>query len=147
MQPKVSHPLTGAGDPARVLVIGSGPVSEDLVRILGHSRWTVLRARTLASAKSVLEKTGKLVLVCEAELSDGTWKDVLRAGTGAPVPCPVIVAANHADDRLWMEVLNLNGYNVLGRPFDEPEIFRVLSSAWLCHGAKTMSAGRKAWPE
>jgi len=36
-----------------------------------------------------------------------------------------------ADDALWAEVLNLGGYNVLAKPFDSREVFRVVGNAWL----------------
>ena len=121
------------GEPVTVLVIGAGPCIEDLRRILGHSRWTVLRARSLAEAGPELNRAGALVVVCEAALPDGTWTDVLDyASRLAPAP-PVVVAAGQADDCLWMEVLNNGGYNVLGRPFREQEVFRILSVAWLHH--------------
>jgi FixJ family two-component response regulator len=51
----------------------------------------------------------------------------------------VIVAAHHADDRLWMEVLNLGGYNVLAKPLLEQEVFRMISNAWLHRNDATHS--------
>ncbi len=122
-----------AGEPVTVLVIGAGSCIDDLRRILGHSRWTVLRARDLAEAGPELKRAGALVVVCEAALPDGTWKDVLDHASRRVTPPPVVVAAGNADERLWMDVLNGGGYNVLGRPFREQEVFRILSLAWLRH--------------
>jgi FixJ family two-component response regulator len=114
-----------------VLAVGSGPVIDELRCILGHSRWRVLECAGLGQAKVLLATLGPAVLVSDAVLPDGTWKDVLNHTLRLPAPPPVIVAASHADDTLWMEVLNLGGYNLLGKPFDEHEVFRVLSTAWL----------------
>ncbi len=122
-----------AGEPVTLLVIGDGGCIEDLSRILGHSRWTVLRAHSIAEADSEMRRAGARVVVCEAALPDGTWKDVMGRALRLDPPPPVVVAAGHADDCLWMEVLNGGGYNVLGRPFREQEVFRVLSMAWLRH--------------
>ncbi len=106
---------------------------EDLRRILGHSRWNLVRAENLSAAQPALERPEPRVVVCEATLEDGTWRDVLRRALSLPLPPPVVVTAKHADDHLWMDVLNSGGYNVLGRPFQEQEVFRILSTAWLHH--------------
>lgn len=36
-----------------------------------------------------------------------------------------------ADERLWAEVLNLGGYDVLPTPFEPDEVTRVCTGAWL----------------
>jgi nucleotide-binding universal stress UspA family protein len=41
----------------------------------------------------------------------------------------MLVVSRHADERLWAEVLNLGGFDVLTLPFDRDELGRVLSSA------------------
>jgi FixJ family two-component response regulator len=44
-------------------------------------------------------------------------------------PPPLIVTSRHADNRLWGEVLNLGGFDVLAKPLDEDEVRRVVESA------------------
>lgn len=134
-----------AGENVTILAVGLGTGMEDLCRILGHSRWTMLRASTVSEAKSTLRSGAEVVVVCEADLPDGTWEDVLRDASKLPSCPPVVVMAPHADDQLWMEVLNRGGYNVFGKPFDEQEIFRTLSLAWLRQRERTHpGAARKA---
>lgn len=71
------------------------------------------------------------VVVCEDSLPDGDWKSVLRfLGTAHGAP-PLIVTARNADDRLWAEVLNLGGYDLLPRPLDYKEVVRAVGVAWL----------------
>jgi DNA-binding response OmpR family regulator len=41
------------------------------------------------------------------------------------------VTSRLADDRLWAEVLNIGGYDVLAKPFVPAEVFRTISLAWL----------------
>jgi hypothetical protein len=36
-----------------------------------------------------------------------------------------------ADERLWSEVLNLGGYNVLAKPLNMKEVFHVVGLAWM----------------
>ena len=61
---------------------------------------------------------------------DGTWKELLDHTLYFRLPPPLLVASIHADDCLWMEVLNRGGYNVISKPFDEHELVRVVSLAW-----------------
>jgi len=88
----------------------------------------------------------------DANLPDGrTWKDVLREIEATPMAIgthqgqayrndkeaellcgskpPLIVVDRLADDALWAEVLNLGGYDVLVKPFDEKEVLHVLTMA------------------
>jgi DNA-binding response OmpR family regulator len=74
------------------------------------------------------------VIVCERDLPDGSWKDVLEMAASLSCPPPVIVTSRLADDRLWAEVLNLGGYDVLAKPLDVLELSRALDLAWR-HGA------------
>lgn len=69
------------------------------------------------------------LIICERHLPDGTWKDIL--GYVAPLPDPprLIVTALSPDDQLWAEVLNLGGYDVLAKPFNEKEVSVVTTQA------------------
>jgi hypothetical protein len=49
---------------------------------------------------------------------------------GQARPPNLIVSSRLADDRLWAEVLNLGGYDVLARPFNRVEVIRVVQAAW-----------------
>jgi len=44
-------------------------------------------------------------------------------------PPQLVVASRTADDRLWAEVLNIGGYDVLAQPFDSDEVSRVIAAA------------------
>ncbi len=104
---------------------------DELRCILGHSRWNVLAVSTVSEANAALRRELPLVIVSQADLPDGSWKDVLAGARKLPIPPPVVVTAPQTDDYLWMEVLNGGGYNVLSAPFREREVFRILSMAWL----------------
>jgi DNA-binding NtrC family response regulator len=126
-----SNALPCAGDPVKVLVVGSGAAIEELARVLSHSRWELVRARDRRETAQILPEIGPAVVVSEAALEDGTWGDILRESERAPCHPPVIVAASHADDYLWLEMLNGGAYSVIAMPFSELEVFRVISMAWL----------------
>lgn len=119
-----------AGAQVTVLVVGPASDRAPFRRIFERSRWTLLEAETVAEAATIVRQRESLVLICEADLPDGTWADLLDVSRTLPLPPPVIVSARQADDDFWMRVLNRGGYNVLGRPFSESEVFEMVSVAW-----------------
>jgi len=68
------------------------------------------------------------VVVCDQNLADGDWRDLLT-DLQEQGNTPLIVASRLADDRLWAEVLNLGGYDLLANPFAAPEVSRVVTMA------------------
>lgn len=118
-----------------VLVLAVSPLAEDhlnLRAIFSHSKWQLYSTHTLEEARSFLYANPVGVVLSECTLPDGkSWKDLLRAVEGLRCPPPLIVTSRLADERLWAEVLNLGGYDLLMKPFDPTEVFRVVSLAWL----------------
>lgn len=80
-------------------------------------------------ARSVLRNSRFGAVITERDLGDGTWLDVLSAAQSLPYPPPVIVASRLADERLWTDVLNRGGFDVLAKPFSRDEVFRVIGHA------------------
>jgi DNA-binding response OmpR family regulator len=117
-----------------VTVLAVHPSAEDqhsLREIFQHSNWNVQFARDRREAVVALKGQRQAIVICEALLPDGDWKDILRETAAMPAAPPIIVTSTHADDWLWAEVLNLGGYDVLAKPFDLKEVVRVTSLAWL----------------
>jgi DNA-binding response OmpR family regulator len=110
------------------------PSQEDRFRlseIFQHSRWHLDLSRCLSDARALLNEVHIGVVLTDCHLPDGGWKDVLhelqRRRQTAP---PLIVVSRLADERLWAEVLNLSGYDVLATPFRPDEVLWSISSAW-----------------
>jgi DNA-binding response OmpR family regulator len=114
-----------------VLVVSSNEEDcRSLSGIFGHSNWRLLTTGTIAETLYFLKHHIIPVILCERDLPDGNWKDLLAALGGCDPSPHLVVAARLADERLWAEVLNLGGYDVLLKPFYPREVFRVLSMAW-----------------
>ena len=119
--------------PTRVVVLAITPFDNDdecLRNIFSHTNWILYRVDTVAAARQFLGDIAPPVVLCDRELSDGTWKEVLSVLQGQPQPAHLIVSSHLADDRLWSEVLNCGGYDLLEKPFEPDEVFRVVSLAW-----------------
>lgn len=118
---------------AVVSVLAVSAADEDYVslqHVFSHSKWRLDRARSCQEAGEALRRGEFPVIICAARLPDGTWKDLLTDLRAYAVPPRLIVVSATADDRLWGEVLDQGGYDVLGKPFDAREVIRVVSLAW-----------------
>jgi DNA-binding NtrC family response regulator len=118
------------GEAVTVLAVAFPP-DPGLRCILGHTRWSLREAFSLREAATELRNCPGAIVISEPALPDGTWKELLDFTlTLHPAP-PLVIAAIHADESLWMEVLNCGGYNVISKPFDGGELVQMVSLAWL----------------
>lgn len=122
--------------PPSALLISPAEQDHEILRFLFDEQgWTLYSAQSLGSGAKLLRDTVATVVITEAHLPVGTWRDVLSAMSHLSNPPPVIVASLHADDYLWAEALNLGAHDVLVKPFDRTEVVRVLTAAWMrCKG-------------
>ena len=106
----------------RVLLI-CPPGSDVLAGMLRAGNCAVRTTNSFREACGQLSSDSNPVVICERSLPDGDWKDLVGK-------TPRLIVTSHAaDEALWAEVLNLGGYDVLGQPFDELEVRRVVAMA------------------
>lgn len=102
-----------------------------LFRIFDHSNWKLHLAGDSQEAQAALRDLQVSAVICESRLPDGCWKDVLSQTLAMADPPPVIVTDRLAASSLWAEVLSMGGYDLLMKPFDQTEVYRVVGLAWL----------------
>jgi len=113
------------------IVLSVSPNDEDcasLARIF-KSGWTVIASATVASALAVLRETPIPIVICDCDVSSGTWREMWGHLSLLPDPPQLIVTSRLADDRLWTEALNLGAWDVLAKPFDADEVIRIVEIA------------------
>jgi DNA-binding response OmpR family regulator len=128
----MKHQTQRLAQPATIAVLVIGGFDRDLIAlldILNDTDWTLYWNTSCADAGLTLERRSVDVILCDRDMPDGNWKDVLAAASSLPIPPPVIVTARFANERLWAEVLSLNGFDVLTKPFDADEVMRAISLA------------------
>ena len=101
-----------------------------LQSILGHTNWVVHCTSTLQTAANLLQSRSVPVVVCAAEVCDGTWEDALEMLRELSQPLKLVVYTGAAGERLWPKILDSGAYDVLGKPFQPEEMFEVVSSAY-----------------
>ena len=112
-----------------VAVFGQGEDRLSLEPILSQCEWEVIWTRTCAEAVAAVRRTAAPIIVCDEKLADGEWKGLWNELVKDPCPPEVIVASRLADERLWVEVLNLGAYNLLSKPFRPEEVVRTIHGA------------------
>ncbi len=130
-----------------VTVLAISPFRGDhtfLQNTLSHSKWRIRGASSLREARNLLRENSMYVVICEKQLPDCTWREILEELAAMQNPPPLMVTSRLADERLWAEVLNLGGYDVLMKPFDPLEVVRVVSLAWR-HLKNNWEQARQGW--
>ena len=114
-----------------------------LATILARSNWKVRFVRTFRDTQKALRALPGVV-ISEREFSDGRcWKDLLWEMQKMDFPPALIVADRVADERLWVEVLNLGAHDLLAKPFDVQEVLHAVSTAFHRTESARWVAGRR----
>src|SRR5450759_595048 len=121
------RPYAGVTGGLAVLIISSFEEDHNrLLTILADCHCEARAARTCQQGLSILRERTASIVICERDLADGTWKDILQALDTLFDRPFLIVTSRLADDHLWVEVLNLGGHDVLLKPLDYNEVARVI---------------------
>jgi DNA-binding NtrC family response regulator len=69
------------------------------------------------------------VVVTDAALPDGDWRRVLEIVKQGSPNVEVIVRSRLGDPKLWLDVLEQGGYDVLVEPYHRVEVQRIVEAA------------------
>lgn len=123
---------TSTPAPEKISILIVSPYAEDstaMREIFHNSGWIIDRTAGAREAASYLTQRVPSIVICERDLPDGNWKDLLQKSDCFDEAPLMLVTSRNADEGLWAEVLNLGGYDVLVKPFDRSEVTRVVSMA------------------
>jgi DNA-binding response OmpR family regulator len=117
--------------PVRILaVFATAEDRNSLSALFQNFRWISQFLDGSGGLRDALFEFQPDVVITDSVLPRGEcWKDVLRSAQARPGGVPVIVSSRLADERLWAEVLNLGGYDLLVKPFVAAEVQNVVSMA------------------
>jgi len=127
---EVRPQLLLAPAPVHLLTVGfTDSDYRDLGRCVSGPECRLYRAGARRDGLPLARRHCPDVVICEPSLPDGGWQDLLSDLQSLPRPPMLIVCSLWADDRLWAEVLNIGGYDVLMKPFHQDEVSRVVNMA------------------
>lgn len=143
MCPRASRVLETGAEVALISPLESD--NSSLRRVLDGSHSTIYWFPTCKAALAFLREHPLGVVISNVQLPDGCWKDLLDALSRLAHPPNLIVSSHFADERLWAEVLNFGGYDVLLTPSEPEEVLRVSAEAWFAwkHKSTEISPPRK----
>jgi DNA-binding NtrC family response regulator len=125
------------------------PAREDrrcLSAVFADSNWILVFTGNIAEALGVLRSIVVGVVLCDIRFPGGhTWRDLLHEMSKMEDPPPLIVADRLADDRRWVEVLNLGAHNLLAKPFNSEEVLRAVTAA--CRGHENQRGPVRNWSQ
>jgi len=88
------------------------------------------------------------VVVTDTALLDGDWRRVLEIVVRGRRKIEVVVCSRLDDHKLWLDVLEQGGYDVLVEPFGHEEVRRILEAAaarsYICSLAQAINHKPKA---
>jgi DNA-binding response OmpR family regulator len=101
----------------------------DFLTIVEELPFCVTVSCDCREAATLLDRQEFRIVVCDCNLPDGRWTDLLPRISKQPEPPLLIVSSRLADDLLWAEVLNLGAFDLLMTPFSRQEVHHVLTTA------------------
>jgi DNA-binding NtrC family response regulator len=69
------------------------------------------------------------VVVTDARLHDGDWRRVFELVERGRRKIEVVVCSRLGDPKLWLDVLDQGGYDLLVEPFQHEEVRRIVEAA------------------
>jgi DNA-binding NtrC family response regulator len=122
----------GEHNGAAALVFATDQADRDCLNaVFEASRWKLHFARDGFDVRAVLAAEFIPVVIIEDDAQAPSWRELLELISGLEAsPAPkLIVVSGLVDERLWAEVLNLGGYDLLPKPLDADELAWVVRSA------------------
>jgi DNA-binding NtrC family response regulator len=108
---------------------------DNLESILADSAWQLFTVDTLGEAYSALRNAKTPIVICDAAIDGSRWSATIRSFSRARPGAYVIFLADDDRESVYQEIVRHGGFDVLTRPFQKEDVFRVLLFAYShCRG-------------
>jgi DNA-binding NtrC family response regulator len=114
----------------KILLVAPAHRRSSLLKILDEKDVQIYPAADCQEARRRLSGPESFDLVlAEADLADGSWRDILQFLMQSKKRCEMIVCSRVGDEQLWAEALQLGAYDLLVEPYEGQEVLRIIQSA------------------
>lgn len=114
--------------PLRVLVASADPdIGRKLGNVLSECGLDPVLTATLQEAQSLLGKPDISLVFCDAELVDGTFRELLHLTEAANIP--LVVASRVHETRQYLEVMRLGAFDFVASPYRRSEVEHIVATA------------------
>jgi len=118
----------------RILLVMPEARRDRMMSFLSDHAIDVFLAEGVGEAQAKLAEPLKYDLAfVDAELPDGSWRDLLQFVVASRTNCEMVVCSRVGDERLWAEVIQCGAFDLLPEPMEKQEILRIMHSALDSH--------------
>lgn len=128
--PEQGRGAASAVEPVKLVAITQrADDSATLQQIAEDYLWRISMVASSDSAIAALTEQSTPLVICDRDLADEDWRDVLVKIAALPQAVCVLVASRVVDDYLWRQVIRHHGYDVVTKPFRPEELRRAVTFA------------------
>lgn len=114
----------------QILVVCSDPENrKTLLGVLTQCGLELIISSTVSEARAVLARQAFPLVICEADLAGGSFRDLLRATQAAGVRIPVVVASRLDNTHEYLEAMQLGAFDYIAGPFRRSDVEWIVSQA------------------
>ncbi len=115
---------------AALVIASPGDEFAVIENLFANCGWPMVATSSIQEGIRLIHATSPQLVICDDRMEDGDWNVILDVTIKERNPPYLIVTSRLADDRLWAEVLNRGGYDLLAKPYEPSEVIRVVGTAW-----------------
>jgi DNA-binding response OmpR family regulator len=117
-------------NPENILIVGIPRAERGaLTTALGPHACPQYWVSSIREAVALSREIPIRVVICDAALPDGPWRSLWNNLRMAQDPPGFIVTSRSAVDRIWAEVLDVDGFDSVLKPFELSRILRTVQKA------------------
>ena len=110
----------------KVLLVSSDPANRQMLKsLLEECHLSPVICSTVSDARTRLARKRVPLVFCEAQLADGSFRDLL--GAAAPEIPKVVVTSRAGDTREYVEAMSLGAFDYISSPYRRSEVEWILS--------------------
>jgi DNA-binding NtrC family response regulator len=126
-----SSQLRLVAQPMTTLLVSPTPSDHAALKhIFSRSNWHLRSVFNCQEALTLLREESIPVVLCNRQLPDGSWRDLVECADSLPLAPRVIVSSREVNEYLWADVLQMGAYDVLAMPWEAREVLKVIALAW-----------------
>ena len=123
--------IIGPGEPRiRVLVVMPNPPDRSaFAEIATRAHWDLRMASSSDSAGEILKHHPADVIVCDRDVRPAGWREAMESLAAQSPQSRFILTSPATDEKLWLEVIERGGYDVITTPLHQDRVVRAINQA------------------
>ncbi len=86
-------------------------------------------ASSVGETRRILQRESIALVICEDQLGDGSFREVLRDAAMQRGPVPVVVASHMDDQAEYLEAMGLGAFDFIAAPYRRAEVRWIIEHA------------------